>query len=75
MPWQPTQEQRRKGFIRPPRRSYLHRDCGTVSTLDIPTSELMAINPSSLPKLMCDHCKDAFYADQFTWMDDETVGS
>lgn len=72
-------EERTKGFVRPVRRAYLHRTCGTVTTMGQAIAETYAREPAFYSGTMCVHCRAHFPVGEdgeFVWLDDGTkVGS
>ena len=55
-----TKEERRKGFVRPVRRTYLHEKCGTTTTMGIALAETYARDPGFYGATMCVRCKGHF---------------
>lgn len=80
-----TAEERRKGFVRPVRRSYKHvgtaakSGCGTVTSMGLALSETYARDPSFYSGTFCCGCRVHLPvgADgEFVWTDDgERVGT
>ncbi len=71
-----SKEERDKGFVRPVRRSYLHKRCGVVTTMGLALAETYARDPSFYSGTFCTGCGTHFSLDQFTWSGtDEIVGS
>lgn len=71
-----TREERAKGFVRPLRRSYVHKPCGSVTTMGLPIAETYARDPKFYGGTFCCHCREHFPLDQFVWEGtDEQVGS
>ena len=68
-------EERKKGFVRPVRRTYVHTVCGTATTMRLALAETYARDPQFYSGTMCVHCKKHFPLDQFVWEDGEKVGS
>ncbi len=74
--WVLTPEERSQGFIRPVRRSYLHRKCGAETVMGQAIAETYARSPKFYGATFCWKCKDHFPVKEFTWDDDGTeVGS
>ena len=70
-----TDEERAKGFVRPVRRSYRHRDpqCETVTTMGQALAETYARNPSFYGATYCCGCRmhrPVGAHGEFTWMDE-----
>ena len=71
-----SEEERAKGFVRPVRRSYLHRTCGTVTTMGTALAETYARDPKFYGGTYCVHCQMHRPVGEFTWEPDgEVVGS
>ena len=70
-------EERAKGFVRPVRRSYVHKVCGTTTTMGQALAETYARDPSFYSGTFCCACREHRPLDQFTWLDnpDQQVGS
>ena len=65
-----TPEERAKGFVKPVRRSYLHKTCGAVTTMGVGLSETYARDPYFYSGTFCATCRSHFSLDQFTWEPD-----
>ena len=66
-------EERRKGFVRPVRRSYTHAKCGTSTRMGLELSETYARDPAFYSGTYCATCHTHFPvgADgEFTWDED-----
>lgn len=71
-----SSEERAKGFVRPYRKSYVHKTCGTVTTMSQPIAETYARDPFFYSGTFCVGCRAHFPLDQFVWDGtDERVGS
>jgi hypothetical protein len=71
-----SEEERKKGFVRPVRRSYIHKVCGIVISMGISIAETYTKDPGFYSGIMCVHCKAHFPLDQFVWEGTtEQVGS
>lgn len=69
-------EERAKGFVRPVRRTYTHKTCGTDTTMGRALAETYARDPGFYSGTFCCHCSQHFPLDQFVWKGtDEQVGS
>ena len=69
-------EERAKGFVRPVRRSYVHRICGSVTTMGLALAETYARDPEFYRGTFCCNCGTHFPLDQFVWAGtDEVLGS
>ena|SRR5882724_7530388 len=71
-----TPEERAKGFVRPVRRTYLHRTCGTITTMSRDIAETYARDPGFYNGTFCVSCRKHLPLDEFAWEStDEIVGS
>ena len=72
-----SEDERAKGFVRPVRRSYLHKTCGSVTTMGRALAETYARDPRFYSGTFCATCRAHFPLDQFVWDDgsNERVGS
>lgn len=74
-----SDEERAKGFVRPVRRSYVHLNCGTVTTMAQPLAETYARQPDFYTGTFCAGCRAHFPVGaegQFVWNGtDEKVGT
>lgn len=69
-------EERAKGFVRPYRDTYVHKVCGTSTTMGSALSETYARNPKFYSGTFCCHCQKHFPLYEFVWEGtDITVGS
>ena len=59
--------EREKGFVRPVRRSYVHKACGVVTNMNLRISETYARDPAFYNGTFCVGCKSHFPLDQFVW--------
>ena len=76
--WILSKEERAKGFIRPVRDAYIHKKCGTITTMGDALAETYARDPKFYGATFCigDHCRTHFPVEEFVWKDtDELVGS
>ena len=48
-----SEEERAKGFIRPVRRTYIHEECGTVTTMSVAIAETYARDPKFYGLTFC----------------------
>lgn len=70
-----SEEDRKKGFIRPVRTSYKHTVCGVVTHMPQKCAESYAVNPSFYSGTFCCGCGDYFPVGvngDFIWLDDGT---
>lgn len=71
-----SEDERAKGFVRPVRRSYVHKTCGVVTTMGVAIAETYARKPNFYSGTFCAGCGTHFPLDQFLWDGtDEMVGS
>ncbi len=71
-----SEAERHRGFVRPVRRSYLHKTCGAVTTMGLALAETYARDPGFYSGTFCATCRAHFPLDQFVWAGtDEQVGS
>ena len=68
--------ERKKGFVRPVRRSYVHKTCGAVTTMGLALAETYARDPQFYSGTFCAVCRTHFPLDQFVWSGtSEVLGS
>ena len=60
-------DERAKGFVRPVRRTYLHKTCGTTTTMGLALAETYARDPGFYSGTFCATCRTHFPLDQFVW--------
>lgn len=69
-------DERRKGFVRPVRRTYIHKVCGTTTTMGMALAETYARDPGFYSGTFCCHCATHRPLLEFFWTGtDEQVGS
>lgn len=69
-------DERKKGFIRPVRRTYTHKKCMTDTTMGLALAETYARDPGFYGGTFCCTCSNHYPVDQFVWKDtSEQVGS
>ena len=69
-------EERAKGYVRPLRYSYVHKECGSVTTMAHSIAETYARDPKFYNGTYCGLCASHFPLDQFVWDGtDDVVGS
>lgn len=74
--WVLSEAERAKGFIRPVRRSYVHRHCGVTTTMGLALAETYAREPHFYGSTFCVRCRAHYPVDEFTWAGtDEQLGS
>ena len=70
-----SDEERAKGFIRPVRRSYVHK-CGAVTTMGVALAETYALEPKFYGSTYCSACQLHAPVSEFVWDGtSEIVGS
>ena len=71
-----SDEERAKGFVRPVRRTYLHQECGSVTTMSRAIAETYARDPHFYGATYCVSCGKHRPVAEFRWDGtDEPVGS
>jgi|SRR6185369_5239820 len=73
-----SEEERKKGFVRPVRRKYIHEKCGVMTKMGEALAETYARDPHFYSGTFCAGCKTHFPvgADgEFTWEDGTKVGT
>lgn len=81
-----SEDERKKGFLRPVRRSYQHTKCMTVTKMNQQIAETYARDPHFYGSTYCMGCARHLPVDEFVWMEqvagvptghvsDERVGS
>jgi len=71
-----TAKERAKGFVRPVRRTYLHKTCQTTTTMAQDIAETYARKHTFYNGTFCVFCHNHFPLVEFVWEGtDETVGS
>ena len=71
-----SEEERAKGFIRPLRRSYIHKTCGVETIMGLALCETYARNPNFYGATYCTSCQKHLPVHEFFWKEDgKKVGS
>lgn len=71
-----SEDERRKGFIRPLRNKYIHKTCGSETVMGQALSETYARDPKFYGSTYCVRCQMHKPVAEFTWSaDGEVVGS
>ena len=71
-----SEEERKKGFVRPFRNKYIHKTCGTETMMSRAISETYARDPKFYGSTYCVHCGMHKPVSEFTWsVDGLAVGS
>lgn len=74
--WVLSEEERKKGFVRPVRRKYKHTECGTVTSMGLSLCETYARDPKYYGSTFCVGCKSHYPVGEFVWEEDgQVVGS
>ena len=60
-------EERSKGFVRPYRDTYLHKQCGATTTMSKEIAETYARDPQFYGGTFCCGCRQHFSLEQFVW--------
>ena len=69
-------EERSKGFVRPVRRTYLHKPCNSTTSMGLALAETYARDPKFYSGTFCVRCGTHFPLDQFVWEGtDEQLGT
>lgn len=68
-------EERAKGFVRPVRNTYVHKRCGTQTSMVRAIAETLARDPQFYTGGFCCACKAHFPLAELVWLDGEAVGS
>lgn len=67
-----SEAERAKGFTRPVRRSYIHKTCGSLTTMSLPLAETYARDPLFYGATYCCACRKHRPVEEFTWDGDGT---
>lgn len=71
-----SEEERKKGFVRPFRDAYRHSECGSVTTMGRALSETYARQPDFYGATYCVACSKHRPVSEFVWIEDgKRVGS
>lgn len=71
-----NEEERKNGWIRPLRTSYVHNACGRVTRMGMELCETYAREPKFYGKTFCVGCRAHLPVCEFRWVEDnEVVGS
>jgi hypothetical protein len=73
-----SEEERKRGFVRPVRRTYVHQKCGVATTMGLALAETYARDPTFYSGTFCVGCGTHFTFGQpdgdFLWDDGSKVG-
>lgn len=70
-----SEEERRKGFVRPVRANYKHLTCGTTTWMHHTLAETYARDPDFYSGTFCASCRSHFPLNEFVWDDGTQLGS
>lgn len=72
-----SDEEKAKGFVRPVRRTYVHKECGVATTMALGIAETYARDPKFYGATYCVGCRKHLPVGEFIWDDGsgEIVGS
>jgi len=71
-----SEEERKKGFVEPLRRKYIHKSCGCITTIGLSIAETYARQPEFYSGTFCIGCKLHFPLEEFVWDGtSQTVGT
>jgi hypothetical protein len=74
--WVLSKEERDKGFVRPVRKTYVHKQCGVATAMALPLAETYARNPKFYSATFCAGCRTHLPVSEFLWDGtNEEVGS
>lgn len=62
-----SEEERKKGFVRPYRDRYIHTKCGTLTKMSRPIAETYARDPKFYGATYCVGCSKHLPVDEFEW--------
>lgn len=62
-----SDEERKKGFVRPVRTTYIHTKCGAATTMGKELSETYARDPKFYGATFCMGCNKHLPVHEFTW--------
>lgn len=68
-----SEDERLKGFVRPYRDTYIHKNCGAETKMSRSISETYARDPKFYNGTFCCHCRSHFPLDQFLWKGTQDV--
>ena len=73
-----SEDERKRGFVRPVRRTYVHQKCGVATTMGLALAETYARDPKFYTGTFCVGCGTHFTFGQpdgdFVWDDGSKVG-
>lgn len=72
--WCLSESERKKGFVRPVRYTYMHLKCGKHTSMGKAIAETYSVNPKFYGATFCCHCAAHFpvgVEGEFVWIDDD----
>lgn len=69
------EDERAKGFVRPVRKTYIHKTCGAATTMSLALAETYAREPRFYGATYCCKCGMHKAVSEFEWEDGTGVGS
>lgn len=74
--WVLSESERKKGWVRPLRRKYIHDACGGVTSMGLALCETYAKDPTFYGATFCVMCGNHYPVADFHWIvDNQRVGS
>lgn len=64
-----SDEERKRGFVRPLRNSYKHKTCGAITRMGDALSETYAVNPKFYGATFCVGCGYHYPVAEFNWIE------
>ena len=68
-----SEQERAKGFVRPLRDTYLHKECGTITKMGYELAATYARDPGFYGATYCCHCRKHRPVSEFVWDGTELV--
>lgn len=68
-----SEEERKKGFVRPLRQSYIHSKCGGLTSMGLPLCETYARDPKFYGSSYCVQCQKHLPVAEFKWAEDGAI--
>jgi hypothetical protein len=68
-----SEEERKKGYVKPLRKSYVHDKCGVLTTMHHAIAETYARNPNFYSGTFCVGCSSHYPLREFKWEDGEPM--
>ena len=70
-----SEKEIKRGFVRPLRDAYVHKECGGQTKMGLPIAETFARNPNFYGGTYCEHCEMHRPLYEFVWDDGSTLGT